>query len=337
MKELTLNRLAKKRYLFVILIANLLMLSSGCSKDEIYINVGQEEGGNGGTTGGNGGTCPDSTTTQKKLLVDFTASIESVINTPLKSLTSMSLGKYVTVYAYKSGSTGTDGLNNFAIYKVEHIGSLTTTEDPMLLVPGNYDFYAVSTNTTTNMTPSFNNMETSVLENGVDYLWWTKQNVPIYNSDQIIPIVFEHCCTQLSLNLKSGTENIFINSFNKASITPPLTNTIWHIKTGLITPEEQLNTAMAPMVISNMQANQILLPMQMIDSLVTQININVNYETSPRNYQIKIPAPTSGFKAGMRYVYAIELLQDTVRFSSVQIKNWQEVNETGIPLYPERD
>lgn len=313
--------------LFTLNIPFLLFLS--CSKDEIYINISPNPEDT---------LDPDSTGTNKANVVDFTAMIESVSGVMSKSVSTMSAGHYLAVYAYVSGTSGSNGLTNFINYKVGKAGSLIPIQNPMQLPPGNYDFYAVSSNTSINITPMFSNMQGSGLSNGVDYLWWTKKNVPIYNSDMVIPITFTHSCTQLSINIVAGNENIYINSFNSAQVTPPITKTsTWSLNTGQITPLSQLNSQMISMTVHSKQANQILLPIVSADTLTTILNVNVDNETIARNYSVKILAPPTGFLSGRRYVYNVALLPDTITFSTVHVQNWVEVNETGTPLYPTND
>lgn len=176
-------------------------------------------------------------------------------------------GVKATIYAYESGKTDASVASHE--YEAGSSGDLTGTESyTMQLGKDSYDFYGVSTNSTTSA-PAFDqsgNTTTSALSNNVDYLW-VKQQKAIPGDDNNVALTFERKAVKIAITIKSGTGIELTGwdgmtngsgsaSADAATITPPVaTDCVMTLSTGAIAQSTSLNTTAANMTTGAIEAD----------------------------------------------------------------------------------
>lgn len=306
----------------IFVVAGILSLLSGCSKNTIIIGFPDADDDNGGSSSSNG----------KSTLVSFNASVENR-NLLTRAMSPMEKGIQNRLFAFKYPSTSTretpvaEGL-----YITTSPGVLIGTDGyKMYLDGGVYNFYAVSDNFST-IPPKFENGISEPLFNGIDYLWWhsTQQDV---SSEQIqIPIVYLHAATQVVFELSSD-ENIKLDKLLSATITPPETGATMNLGTGVISSTNTYGTP-DKMGINGLICQYIMLPLETNNPMSLTLEVQVNGETASRTYTVDVPVPNGALKAGDSYLFSAVIGETSVEFPSVSIKNWTDVDETGNPVYP---
>lgn len=103
--------------------------------------------------------------------------------------------------------------------------------------------------------------------------------------------------------------------------------------TGTIPPATTLDSP-DKMGINGFLAQYIMLPLKISTPLSLTMDVMVNGENTLRTYTVDVPVPGGELKAGDSYLFNAIIDGNTVTFSSVNVKNWTEVDETGNPLYP---
>lgn len=302
-------------------LACLLLVSSGCAKNTVTFDFGDEEGGSG------------STVAKGSTLVSFYASVEGR-NLLTRSMSPMEKGIQNRLFAYKSAAPAPVNAAPVAegLYITSSPGTLVGSEGyKMYLENGVYDFYAVSDNFST-VPPTFTNGKSEPLFNGIDYLWWHSPQQDVNSSQIQIPIIYLHAATQVVFDVSAGPDMV-LNKLVSALITPPQPGACMDIATGIIPPTTTYGKA-DKMGINGFLAQYILLPLQSATPMTLSLEVAVNGETKTRTYEVSVPLPNDELKAGDSYLYHTVIEENAVVFPSVSIKNWTEVDETGKPLYP---
>ncbi|MEG1586632.1 MAG: fimbrillin family protein, partial [Bacteroidales bacterium] len=271
------------------------------------------------------------TTPTEAYPVTFDAVMESLNLT--KSIFAFPEGRFAVVYAYNQGNTTKDAPVAKASYETKSAGILSPVSQKIYLPNGEYDFYSVATNSTTNKTPDFTNGISSPLSNGIDYLWWRVPNYSIESAAANINIVYKHSCSQVVIKLSSGN-GVTINSVTSAKITPPVTNSTMDLSSGIIPPATTLSNVLFDMGVAQNVCQATVLPLQTNTPMQVTFEIVINNEASARNYQVNIPIPDGKLIAGNSYLFKAVVDANTITFPEVSVIAWIVVNEQGTPLYP---
>lgn len=315
--------------IFTIVTAACTLLC-GCSKTSIIIeSVESSNGSSGSNDSDNSGD----TDTGGSNLVGFHATLESLNMT--RSMSPIAANTLVTIYAFHGGTDNASSTAPMARgnYVAQQAGMLSGVSNyKMYLSNGLFDFYAVSTNSS-NRPPVFSNGVSSVLQNGVDYLWWGCANYEINSSQVTVPIVFNHSCAQIVIELTAGT-GVVLQQIVSATITPPQTGATMDLTTGVITPATEYGTTPVSMGVNGLTAQYTMLPLQTSSPMTLTLSINLNYDPTPHQYSVDVPVPDGGLQAGNSYLYQAVIDANTVTFPSVGVTDWVTVDETGNPLYP---
>lgn len=299
-----------------------------CSKDEIYINLGSGTGSNDQTGDDKGDTIsPD-----KTFAISFNAVMESMNLT--KSIFTFPQGRYATVFVFNEGTSPNGIPLANANYTTKSSGILSPVATPIYLSNGEYNFYSVATNSTTNKTPTFTNGVSSSLSNGVDYLWWSTPRFAVSASTANINIVYSHSCTQVVIKMTAGN-GVTINSIDSARITPPVPSSTMDLATGQIPSATQISTTgYMNMGISQDVCQATMLPLKTSSPLTAVFKIKINNEAAPRTFQVNIPVPGDALLPGDSYLFSAVVNSTTITFPKVSVIGWVVVNESGEPLYP---
>lgn len=303
-----------------IFILCIFLFVTGCSKSTINIYDGEEESGTSGQAN------------KGQTLVTFNASIES--RNVTRAMSPMKSGIKSHIYAYMSPASTTtqETLTAQGIYVTSSPGVLSGADGYKMYLPnGIYNFYSVSDNFST-FPPTFSNGESEPLFNGIDYLWWKSAQQDVTSSQINIPIVFQHACTQVVINVAGGN-GVTLNKLVSATIAPPTPGATMNIFTGII-PSATTYGRPDKMGIKGLTAQYIMLPLKTDTPMQLALELNINNETDSRIFTAGIPLPDGELKAGDSYVFSAIVDGNTVSFPQVSVKDWTEVDETGNPLYP---
>ena len=313
------TKLLKTTQLLVLIYV--IFFFAGCSKNTIILEVGDENKPSGGNN------------TEGTNLVTFNASIEGR-NLMTRAMSPMNQGIKSKVLVFEpSTQNGTKGTPSAqGLYITSAPGVLTGVDGyKMYLGSGIFDFYAVSDNFST-IPSKFSAGKSEPLFNGIDYLWWHNPNLDVASSQINIPIVYLHAATQVVIEISEG-ESIQLNKLISATITPPEPGASMDLATGTIPPATTFDRP-DKMGINGFLAQYIMLPLETSEPMSLTLEIMANGESASRIYTVDIPVPDGALKAGNSYLFSAIIDGNTVTFSSVNVKNWTEVDETGNPLYP---
>lgn len=308
------------------------LLSEGCSKTTITIENYETSSGSSGNDGGDSDTTTDGTDNTTNL-VAFHATLESLNMT--RSMSPIATNTWVTIYAFHGETDNATSTAPMARgnYVAQQAGMLTGVSDyKMYLSNGSFDFYAVSANSSERF-PTISNGISSGLQNGVDYLWWGCANYEINGSQVTVPIVFNHAATQIVVVLSAG-EGVALQQIASATITPPQTGSTLDLTSGAITPATGYGSTPASMGVNGLKAQFTMLPLQTDTPMTLTLMLNINYDPTPRQYTVSIPVPEGGFQGGNSYLYQAIVDANTVTFPSVDVNDWNTVDESGNPLSP---
>lgn len=302
------------------------LLTSGCSETHITI----ESNNPGSSTSGSSGNGDEDGTTN---LVAFHATLESLNMT--RSMSPIAANTLVTIYAFHGETDNATSTAPMARgnYVAQQAGMLSGVSNyKMYLSNGLFDFYAVSTNSSTRF-PTISNGVSSTLQNGVDYLWWGCANYEINGSQMTVPVVFNHVATQIVIELSAG-EGVVLQSLASASITPPQAGASLDLSSGTITPTSEYATTPVAMGINGLKAQYTMLPLQSTTPMTLTLSLNLNYDPTPHDYTVSIPVPDGGFQGGNSYLYQAIVDANMVTFPTVDVNDWNTVDESGNPLFP---
>lgn len=310
----------KPKLIQSILILSIFLFAAGCSKSTINIYDGEQESGTSGQS--------DTGNT----LVTFNASIESRNMTRAMSPMKSGIKSHIYAYLPAANASSQETLAAQGVYVTSSPGVLSGADGYKMYLPnGIYNFYSVSDNYST-FPPTFSNGESESLFNGIDYLWWKSPRQDVTSSQINIPIVFQHACTQVVINVAGGS-GVILNTLVSATITPPASGATMNIFTGIIPPATTYGRP-NKMGIKGLTAQYIMLPLKTDTPMQLTLELNINNKTDLRTFTTEIPVPDGELKAGNSYVFNAIVDGNTVSFSQVSVKDWTEVDESGNPLYP---
>lgn len=318
-----------KRHLSItsaILLSAALVFTQACTKIFIIENPGTCD-----TETPQDPDTPDSGSGSN--LVAFHASVESLNMT--KAMSPISSGTRVTIYAYH-GSTDEATMTSAVArgtYVSQQAGTLTGDSGyRMLLSNGEFDFYAVSVNSS-DMPPVFSNGISSALSNGIDYLWWNVDDYEVAGSQVTVPVVLNHSATQVSFEIDHG-EGMYVQDIVSATITVSKPGAKMDLSTGIIPPAGEYDTNPAQMGINGLKLQYTMLPLKTGTPMKLVLNLHANGEPDVKTYTVDVPLPNGELAAGNSYTFRAVINADNVAFPQVGVSDWVDVDETGNPLYP---
>lgn len=221
----------------------------------------------------------------------------------------------------------------------------------MYLPKGDYDFYAVSTNSATTV-PTFTNGVSTVLANGVDYIWATSTNFNVpTNTNKVVTLDFHRKAVKIIINVESG-DGVELTAWkataatdnDNATITPPDPSTTvkMNLADGVITSATTLtaavNMATTAVVSKKATASYIMLPLGSGQNPTVTLNVKVKIggrDEADKQYTATLTAPastSSAFTSGNQYTYTATLKANKIEFTGATVANWSE--QTGGALTP---
>lgn len=220
----------------------------------------------------------------------------------------------------------------------------------MYLPKGDYDFYAVSCNSTATV-PTFSSGVSDVLSNGVDYIYAKTANQSVGNDDKAITLAFERKAVKIIINIASGDgveltdwQSAAAGDNDNATITAPDPSTTvkMALTDGTITPATSLTTAVnmttAAVSAKAATATYIMLPLGSGQNPTVTLKVKVKIgdrAVESKTYSATLTAPAStsnAFTSGNQYTYTATLKANKIEFTGATVANWGE--QTGGNLTP---
>ncbi len=240
-------------------------------------------------------------------------------------------GVNTTISAYKSGAT--DVAVASGKYTANGSGNFTGTSSyTMYLAKDEYDFYAVSCNSTTAEAPEFTSgTSASNLENGVDYIWAGAKGLTVSNAPKSVTLGLAHKAVCIEITVKTAAnsgieliswEGAVATDNDNATIMPPATSgCTMALSTGVITPAASVSTSLVNMGTEEVQgtsgyanektatASYYILPLAQKDAsnsyelpVTFKVKVKIdghdysiaNTNGESKTYTAKLTAPASG-------------------------------------------
>lgn len=260
------------------------------------------------------------------------------------------------IYAYTADATvtnaGTEAVNkdNLGYTVGSTAGTFVGDESYVMYLPkGDYDFYAVSTNSTVTA-PTFTSGVSAKLDNGIDYIYAKTANQEVGNVAKDITLAFQRKAVLIEITVKGskddGLELVSWQASDPAVITPPTVadeNTM-ALATGVITPASGVvdNIPSSPTTASAGQmkttsggsftASYIMLPVVADKTLKVQFKVSVkigNRTAEDKTYTADLTAPTqegsTAFLSGKKYTYTATLKANKITFTGATVTDWSAV------------
>lgn len=227
----------------------------------------------------------------------------------------------------------------------------TSTPFVMYLPKGDYDFYAVSCNSSAAV-PTFTSGVSEVLSNGVDYIYAKLATTSVPTTTNVT-LAFQRKAVKIIINVASG-DGVELTEWkgtagannDNATITPsdPSTTVKMALSDGTITPATALTAAanMATEAVNTgthtATASYIMLPLASGQTPTVTLNVKVKIggrAAESKTYTATLTAPastSSAFTSGNQYTYTATLKANKIEFTGATVANWGE--QTGGDLTP---
>ena len=268
--------------------------------------------------------------------------------------TEVTQGVKATISAYTSEDDVTS--KTAIVSKGYTVGSTAGTfvgdaDFVMYLPKGDYDFYAVSCNSSA-VVPTFTSGVSQVLSNGVDYIYAKPTPATTVPATTNVTLAFQRKAVKIIINVVSG-EGVELTDWkasagtnDNATITPsdPSTTVKMALSDGTITPATALTTA-ANMTTEAVNtgahtatASYIMLPLASGQTPTVTLNVKVKIggrAAESKTYTATLTAPastSSAFTSGNQYTYTSTLKANKIEFTGATVANWGE--QTGGDLTP---
>lgn len=264
-------------------------------------------------------------------------------------------GVKATISAYTKGDDVTS--TNAIVSNGYTVGSTPGTFEgdnsfTMYLPKGNYDFYAVSTNSTADAPTFTSGVSASDLENGVDYIYAKAANQEVGNEEKNIPLTFNRKAVQIHIDIKSADAGLILTAWQSgddaATITPPVvTGCKMALTDGTITAATSVNTTGANMTMAAVSdnatsASYIMLPLTANGSasreltVTFKVTVQIGGRTAEdKTYTATLTAPNTSdnnsgyaFLSGKKYTYTATLKANKITFTGATVADWTTVNTT---------
>ena len=259
-----------------------------------------------------------------------------------------------TISAYTSSANVTSAIaiasNGYTVGTTT--GAFVGDADFVMYLPkGDYDFYAISCNSTATV-PTFTSGVSEVLSNGVDYIYAKPTPATTVPATTNVTLAFQRKAVKIIINVVSG-EGVELTDWkasagtnDNATITPsdPSTTVKMALSDGTITPATALTTAtnMTTEAVNTgahtATASYIMLPLASGQTPTVTLNVKVKIggrAAESKTYTATLTAPastSSAFTSGNQYTYTATLKANKIEFTGATVANWGE--QTGGDLTP---
>lgn len=253
------------------------------------------------------------------------------------SSTAFPTGIQTSIFAYSAGDNPTikapySGTPISATSDAS--GNLIFNSGVNLFMPGgSYDFYSVSTNSSSVPDITFTNGLSGTLKNGVDYLWASGKNSSV-TANTNVAFQFAHRATAIRLNITAG-EGITGLVVKNIKIGQTQEGVVMELSTGVIPASSVLSTSKADMILASNTGTFITLPLIVGISIPVEVYVDATIGGSAltnKKYTATIPAPTGGFESGTIYKFAASIGASGITFLNTTLEDWNEQTLVSINL-----
>jgi len=213
-------------------------------------------------------------------------------------------------------------------------GNLVLNGGAYLFIPnGIYDFYAVSTNTSSIPSMSFTNGISSGLLNGTDYLWASNKNLTIM-ANTFVPLRFLHRSSAITISIVAGegVSNLLVKNI---LIAQSQEGAAMSLSSGIIPAANKLSPTMAFMNVFSNTGTFIMLPIKSGISIPFEVYADSVFGEKAvlnKRFTATIPAPDGGFESGIIYKFTASMESFGVIFLKSSLEDWDEENLMNISL-----
>lgn len=217
----------------------------------------------------------------------------------------------------------------------------------MYLPKNDYDFYAVSCNSTATV-PTFTSGVSVELSNGVDYIYAKPTPATTVPTTTNVTLAFQRKAVLIEIKVKGsdegGLELTGWQSTSPATITPPKTaDCTMALATGVITPASSIDTdlsdevykaAMTTVAVATKEstATYTMLPVEADKTLKVKFKVKVKIggrNEEEKTYTADLKAPdnsnnnnTTAFLSGKKYTYNAILKANKITFTGATVADW---------------
>lgn len=324
----------KTTYL-ILSLSFLLLSAAGCTSDELQDKPITNEKG--------------------EYAVNFNGNMDLTLTKA--ATTEVTQGVKATISAYASGDNVTS--KTAIVSKGYTVGDTPGTfvgdtegSGPfmMYLPKGDYDFYAVSCNSSAAV-PTFTSGVSEVLSNGVDYIYAKPTPATTVPATTNVTLAFQRKAVLIEIKVKGsdadGLELTDWQSTNPATITPPVTTgCTMALATGVITAassidsEESSNVYKAVMTTTAVSSKEstatyTMLPVVASQTLKVKFKVKVKIggrDAEDKTYTADLTAPNNtnngngtAFLSGKKYTYNAILKANKITFTGATVADWGTV------------
>lgn len=322
---------------YLILSLPLLLLSAaGCTSDELQDKPITNE--------------------KEEYAINFNGNMDLTLTKA--STENVAQGVKATISAYTSGADVTSAIaiasNGYTVGATAgtFVGddiSGTSTPFVMYLPKGDYDFYAVSCNSSATV-PTFTSGVSDVLSNGVDYIYAKLATTSVPTTANVT-LAFQRKAVLIEIKVKgSDTDGLELaewQSTNPATITPPATTgCTMALATGVITAASSIDSeesnsvykaVMTTTAVSSKEstATYTMLPVVASQTLKVKFKVKVKIggrTAEDKTYTADLTAPNNSdngnataFLSGKKYTYNAILKANKITFTGATVADWGTV------------
>ncbi len=248
-----------------------------------------------------------------------------------KGATEFPSGNKATIFCYSGGSNPSSAspVSGTPLEATATSSGSLTPQTPLYLPKGSYDFYSVSSNTSSSPGLTFSGGVSQQLSNGVDYLWASQSSV---SEGGIVYFPYLHRAVSLEISVVAG-EGVSSMSVTSIKFTPskPSSNTKMNLLNGEIGSAVQTDALTSFPVVAG-KASAIMLP---LSNLPISVEVTINgtiggVAVSGKTYSTSLPARE--YSGGTMYLVQLTVSANAITFSGSTIEEWTTQTIDGITL-----
>lgn len=321
----------KTTYL-ILSIPFLLLSAAGCTSDELQDKPITNEKG--------------------EYAINFNGNMDLTLTKATTTEVATGVKATISAYTQSADVTSAQAIVSKGYTVGSTAGAFVGDADFVMYLPkGDYDFYAISCNSTATV-PTFTSGVSEVLSNGVDYIYAKPTPATTVPATTNVTLAFQRKAVKIIINVVSG-EGVELTDWkasagtnDNATITPsdPSTTVKMALSDGTITPATALTTAtnMTTEAVNTgahtATASYIMLPLASGQTPTVTLNVKVKIggrAAESKTYTATLTAPastSSAFTSGNQYTYTATLKANKIEFTGATVANWGE--QTGGDLTP---
>lgn len=271
----------------------------------------------------------EQTQVQETVALKFFASYNGDVST--KAPVAFPIGNKSTIIGFTAGATTTSATTvaGTPLEATGAAGGALTPAVPLYLPKGNYDFYSVSTNSSSPAGMTFTSGLSAQLINSTDYLWAKATGVA---QGGTVNLSYYHKAVGMEIDIIAGTgiSTLTVTGIKftptKLDISSKMT-----LSDGAI-GAAAIKDALAAMSLSGSKGTYIMLPL-VSQSLSVEVTVNATIGgtvVTGKVYTAAIPAQV--YAGGTYYTLSLTVSATSMSFSGATVQDWTSQTISGISL-----